>query len=70
MGWDTGIYRVETREAANQIMWTYISLLFTPTTECTQTKQNKITHFKSNISNGDMERPCYKLADCYYAFSY
>lgn len=70
MGWNTGIYRGEVREVANQIIWHYVSLLLTPTTDYTyKESKTKKTHFKSNVRNGEIEKACFKLAD-YPTFSY
>lgn len=64
VGWDSGIYRAEVREAANQIIWHYVSLLLTPATDYTyKGSKTKITHFKSNVSNGEIEKACFKLTD-------
>lgn len=62
MGWDSGIYRGEVREAANQIIRHYVSLLLTPAYTYKESK-TKNAHFKSNVSNGEIEKACFKLAD-------
>lgn len=71
MALDIGIYPIEVKEAANQIIWHYLSPLLTRTTGDDTYKQSKTknTHFKSNVRNGETEKACFKLAD-YYTFSY